>query len=115
VFRQIRDFSVEYGGAYVKPHGAFYNDTAQPIAAGWDSMAKHPSASSPYEAGGLALSLIPGTGVLIMALRITKLALMGLPGSMHEPIALRAGVPFIREGFADRAYAQDGTLVPRTE
>jgi UPF0271 protein len=115
VMQQIRDFSVEYGAAYVKPHGALYNDTAQPTLKGWDSMAKHPTASSPYEATGYALSLVPGTGMLIMALRITKTPLLGLPGTMHEPISDRAGVPFIREGFADRAYRNDGTLVPRSE
>lgn len=115
VFQQIRDFSAEHGAAYVKPHGAFYNDTARPISAGWDSMSKHPTANSPYEAGGYALSLIPGTGMLIMALRITRMPLLGLPKTMHEPIAERAGVPFIREGFGDRAYREDWTLVPRAE
>ena len=115
VFRQIRDFCVEYGAAYVKPHGAFYNDTAQPTAEGWDSMAKHPTASSPYEAQGHALSLVPGTGVLIMALRIAKVPIMGLPHTMHEAISKRAGVSFIREGFGDRAYREGGTLVPRGE
>ncbi len=115
VLEQIRDFRAEFGGAYVKPHGAFYNDTAQPIGTGWDSMANHPTANSPYEAGGHALSMFPGTGMLIMALRIVKLPLLGLPGTMHEPIARRAGVAFIREGFADRAYREDGTLVPRSE
>lgn len=113
VLQQIRDFHAEYGAAYVKPHGGFYNDTGQPISAGWDSMAKYTTASSPYEAGGFALSLVPGTGMLTMALRITKLPLMGLPRTMHDPISQRAGVPFIREGFGDRAYREDGTLVPR--
>jgi lactam utilization protein B len=115
VMEQIRDFVAEYGAAYIKPHGAFYNDTAQPISEGWDSMKNHPTASSPYEAGGHALSLFPGTGALMMALRVTKVALMGLPSTMHQPIAARAGVPFLREGFGDRAYREDGTLVPRSE
>ena len=115
VLHQIRDFCAEHGAAYVKPHGAFYNDTARPLSPGWDSMAKNPTASSPYEAGGFALSLVPGTGMLMMALRISKMPLMGLRGTMHEPIAERSGVPFIREGFADRAYREDGTLVPRAE
>ncbi len=115
VLQQISDFSVEYPAKYVKPHGALYNDTAQPIQDGWDSMAKHPTSTSPYEAGGYALSLVPGTGMLIMALRINKVPLMGLPNTMHIPISERAGVGFIREGFADRAYQSDGTLLPRSE
>lgn len=115
VLRQIRDFCTEYPAAYVKPHGAFYNDTGKPISMGWDSMAQNPTASSPYEAAGHALSLVPGTGMLIMALRITKVPLLGLPGTMHEPIASRAGVRFFREGFADRRYQEDGSLAPRSE
>src|SRR5262249_33996008 len=41
------------------------------------------------------------------------LAVMGLPGSRLE--ALCAGRrPFIPEGFADRKYLPDGSLVPRS-
>lgn len=115
VLMQIKEFCTLYPTAYIKPHGAFYNDTAQPIQAGWDGLPNHPTASSPYEAQGHALSLTPGTGMLIMALRIAKVKLMGLPGTMHEPIAARAGVSFLREGFADRLYRPDGTLTPRSE
>ncbi|MHB8636914.1 MAG: LamB/YcsF family protein [Fimbriimonadaceae bacterium] len=115
VLQQIRDFSAEYQCAYVKPHGAFYNDTAKLLTPGWDTMAEHPTATSPYEAEGHGLSLVPGTGVLIMGLRIAKVPLMGLPRTMHEPIARRAGVAFLREGFGDRASFPDGTLKPRGE
>jgi UPF0271 protein len=115
VLQQICDFCVEYPTQYVKPHGALYNETAQPISVGWDSMAKYPSSTSPYEAGGYALSLVPGTGMLIMALRINKVPIMGLPGTMHLPIGERAHVAFIKEGFADRAYLENGLLMPRSE
>jgi UPF0271 protein len=115
ILSQIRSFCYAYPAAYLKPHGAFYNDTARVLAQNWDSMTTHPTARSPYEAGGVALSEVPGTGVLIMALRLTRVALMGLPGTMHEPIAARAGSPFIREGFADRRYLADGRLAPRSE
>lgn len=41
------------------------------------------------------------------------LPLYGFPGSCMEDAADRAGVPFVRECFADRAYHQDGSLVDR--
>jgi UPF0271 protein len=41
------------------------------------------------------------------------LPVMALPGSAVEAECVRAGVPFIAEGFADRRYLKDGSLVPR--
>lgn len=73
---------------YVKPHGALYNVTTKPG---------------------------PATVPLVAVLLHLGLPLMGLPGTHHEHIAFAAEVPFIREGFADRAYLPDGRLVPRTE
>jgi UPF0271 protein len=43
-----------------------------------------------------------------------QLPVMGLPGSRLEAFC-QAGAGFIAEGFADRRYRPDGTLVPRTE
>ena len=43
------------------------------------------------------------------------LPLMGQPGTALEEMANREGIRYIREGFADRAYSADGTLVPRSE
>lgn len=43
------------------------------------------------------------------------LPVLGLPGSVLQRVAAENGVPFVAEGFADRAYAEDGTLVPRSE
>jgi len=40
---------------------------------------------------------------------------MGLDVTAHRILADRAGQRIIREGFADRAYRPDGTLVPRSE
>ena len=40
--------------------------------------------------------------------------MVGLPGSQLEA-ASRDRVPFVREGFADRRYRPDGSLVPRSE
>jgi UPF0271 protein len=41
------------------------------------------------------------------------LPIVGLPGSQLEILA-QGRVEFIPEGFADRRYKADGTLVPRT-
>jgi UPF0271 protein len=48
---------------------------------------------------------------LIAAVRVP---IVGLPGSQLEAAA-KGRVPFIPEGFADRRYRPDGSLVPRTE
>lgn len=74
--------------SYVKPHGALYNATTRPG---------------------------PATVPLVAVLLHLGLPLMGMPGTHHEHIAFAAEVPFIREGFADRAYLPDGRLVSRTE
>lgn len=76
------------GAAYLKPHGAFYNDSAR-----GDGMGE----------------------TLWRILEATRWPLMGLAESKHETIARSAGVKMILEGFADRAYTDDGFLVPRSE
>jgi len=50
----------------------------------------------------------------VRAYAATPLPLVGLPGSVVLSRASSAGLPVVREGFADRAYAADGTLVPRS-
>ena len=42
-----------------------------------------------------------------------SLPLYGLPDSALEEVARRLGLSFWREGFADRAYQEDGSLVDR--
>ncbi|MEH3120016.1 MAG: 5-oxoprolinase subunit PxpA [Methylorubrum populi] len=42
------------------------------------------------------------------------LALMVMPGLPAERAGARAGLPLVREIYADRAYAEDGTLSPRS-
>src|ERR1700722_19951109 len=72
---------------YLKPHGALYNQACRE-----DAFARPVVAA----AGGFGL------------------AGGGLPGSRLE--AVSAGrCPFIAEGFADRRYRLDGSLVPRSE
>ncbi|AOY00310.1 5-oxoprolinase subunit PxpA [Jeongeupia sp. USM3] len=76
--------------AYVKPHGALYNDAAHdpPLAA--------LLAQSIYEID-------------------PSLALMALAGSELAKAGEAVGLTVIREAFADRAYQGDGSLVPRGE
>lgn len=89
VARQVERFYFFVPAAYLKPHGALYNDAAGDSAA--------------------ALMARP---IIENACRRFQLPLMGLPGTAMEVIA-PAG--FIREGFADRAYGADGRLMPRSE
>ncbi len=73
---------------YVKPHGALYNRAcADPEAAGFVA-----SACKDFE-----------------------LPVVGLPHSNLHEFTLRHDLKFIPEGFADRRYRPDGSLVPRTE
>lgn len=41
--------------------------------------------------------------------------LLGQPGTLLERLARGRGVRYIAEGFPDRRYREDGSLVPRTE
>ena len=75
--------------SYVKPHGALYNAT----------VAHEEQASAVVD----AVAALGGLPVL------------GLPGSALLRVAESAGLRAVREGFADRGYAADGTLVPRRE
>jgi UPF0271 protein len=71
---------------HLKPHGALYN-----LACRQDAFARP----------------------VVAAAELFGLPLVGLPGSRLE--ALSAGrCPFVPEGFADRRYLPDGTLVPRS-
>ncbi|MGN6608306.1 MAG: LamB/YcsF family protein [Jatrophihabitans sp.] len=75
---------------YVKPHGALYNTAA-------DDMVQAEAVAEAVAAFDRALPLL------------------GLPGSALETAAHDAGVPFVAEAFADRAYLPDGRLVPRSQ
>src|SRR5262249_49385843 len=71
---------------YVKPHGALYNMACR------DEAYARP---------------------VVHAAALFELDVMGLPESRLQ--ALSAGCcPFVAEGFADRRYLPDGSLVPRT-
>lgn len=74
--------------AYVKPHGALY----------------HRIASDREQAQAVVDAAAEST-----------LPLLGLPGSASLELAAARDVRAVTEGFADRAYTLNGTLVPRTE
>jgi UPF0271 protein len=75
--------------AYVKPHGALYNTAA--VDEGQASA-------------------------VVAAVRAYDVALPVLcqPGSVLAVSASEAGLTVVAEGFADRGYRADGTLVPRS-
>lgn len=114
LFDQVAWFAEIARPSYLKPHGAFYNDTAIVLPHNWETLRKR-AAVSEYESGGLYLAQFPGVQSLVMMLRVHRLSLMGLESTAHKAIATRSRQPFIREGFADRGYRPDGTLKPRTE
>jgi UPF0271 protein len=72
--------------SHVKPHGALYNMACR------DARFARP--------------------VLAAATEVFQLPVMGLPGSEVETLSPGR---FIPEGFADRRYRSDGSLVPRTD
>jgi UPF0271 protein len=76
--------------AYVKPHGALYNRVVH----------------DEEQAGAVV------DGVLLAD---ATLPVLGLPGSRFLDVAEKAGLPVVTEAFADRAYTEEGTLVPRAQ
>ncbi len=78
--------SIDARVAYVKPHGALYTRMAvDPVVA----------------------------DVVAEAAATLALPVLGPPLSAVETACSRAGVRFVREAFADRAYLADGTLAAR--
>jgi UPF0271 protein len=75
---------------YVKPHGALYNTAA----------------------------VDPGQASAVVAAVVgydRALPVLCQPGSALAQAAAAAGLSVVGEGFADRGYRADGTLVPRSE
>lgn len=73
--------------SHVKAHGALYND----------AMVHQ----------GVAEALID-------AVKPFGVSIFGLPNSTLQSVASESGVTFIPEGYMDRAYTNQGTLVPRS-
>ncbi|MFC4472080.1 LamB/YcsF family protein [Streptomyces xiangluensis] len=76
--------------AYVKPHGALYNRVV------------HDEEQARAVVDGVLLA-------------DATLPVLGLPGSRFLDVAEKAGLPVVTEAFADRAYTDEGTLVPRSQ
>ena len=74
---------------FVKPHGALYHRASSDTAC--------------------------AQAIVDIAARAGRLAVLGFPGSALLARARASGLPAAAEGFADRAYAADGMLVPRSE
>ncbi|WP_118082805.1 5-oxoprolinase subunit PxpA [Streptomyces sp. CC0208] len=74
--------------SYVKPHGALYN------------RAVHDEEQATAVVAGVLLA-------------DASLPVLGLPGSRLLEAAGKAGLEPVTEAFADRAYTDEGTLVPR--
>lgn len=75
--------------AHVKPHGAMYN-----------TIARDPQLAAAVVRAAAAFD--------------PHIIVVTLPGSAVAEAARALGLPVALEGFADRAYQADGTLVPRS-
>ncbi len=75
---------------HIKPHGALYNMAAKDYT--------------------LARAIAEGISQID-----ENLVFLGLCNSMMQKAAREVGIPFASEVFADRAYQEDGTLVPRSQ
>jgi 5-oxoprolinase (ATP-hydrolysing) subunit A len=86
----LRDAASSTGASirYIKPHGALYNRVV------WDS---------------------DQAAAVVDAASRHALPVLGLPESRVLELAAEARVASFREFFADRGYAADGRLVPRSE
>ncbi len=74
---------------FIKPHGALYNQAQhQPEIA---------------------------RGVIDALAKMPRLALVGQPETLLDRLTRSTSIPYISEGFPDRRYRTDGSLVPRTE
>jgi 5-oxoprolinase (ATP-hydrolysing) subunit A len=89
---QVKSQVRSLGGTlrHVKPHGALYN-----------------SAVKDRRLARLIAGLVKEVDARLM--------LFGLPGSELAHASREAGLAFVCEVFADRAYMDDGSLVPRSQ
>jgi len=76
--------------SYLKPHGSLY----------------HAASARPEVAEAIVTAMVAFDPTLV---------LLGAAGTHMETEAARAGIGFASEGFADRAYTDAGTLVPRSQ
>ena len=81
-----REFAIDI--AFLKPHGALYTQAQRDI-----------NVAAP----------------VVRAAQILKIPLLGQPGSVLEAEAHAHGVAYFAEGFPDRRYQDDGSLLPRSQ
>ncbi len=74
---------------FLKPHGALYNQAQRQSE--------------------IALGVIAAVGSMFL------IPLIGQPGTVLERMAASRSLPYIPEGFPERRYRDDGSLVPRSE
>lgn len=112
---------------YIKPHGAFYNDTANgrlkkggfersapPLPLGEDLGGGIETKSTFHKSAAHSeqylIQSIGALDILEQLLAHSDLPLMGLPQTSHQLIRKK----FIREGFIDRRYDNNHRLLPRS-
>ena len=88
----LNSITLELGATlvHVKPHGALYND-----------------AVNDRELSDLVIDCVVAS--------VPGAAFVGLPDSEMQKAASVHSLDFVAEGFIDRAYQEDGQLVPRSE
>ena len=88
----LASIAAEQGVAisHVKPHGALYNDAVN----------------------DRELANVIATAILAT---VPEANFVGLPNSELQKAAAASGLDFVGEGFIDRAYQDDGQLVPRSQ
>ena len=88
----LASIAAEQGVAisHVKPHGALYNDAVN----------------------DRELADVIATAILAT---VPEANFVGLPNSELQKAAAASGLDFVGEGFIDRAYQDDGQLVPRSQ
>jgi 5-oxoprolinase (ATP-hydrolysing) subunit A len=86
----LLNLAAEVGASvrYLKPHGALYNQAQRE-----SHVAR----------------------AVVEAARSLGWLLLGQPGTVLEALAREEGVVYVAEGFPERRYRSDGSLVPRSE
>lgn len=98
---QFARFVEQFTAAYIKPHGAWYQILSDANVV--------PTSMRDAQLTGYC------SGILFGMVAEASLAAMLLPSSSAFKAMKTGGTSVIAEGFADRAYRPDGTLVPRSE
>jgi UPF0271 protein len=81
-----REFDIDI--AFLKPHGALYTQAQRDIDI---------------------------AGAVVRAAQVLELALFGQPNSVLEAAARTHHLSYVAEGFPDRRYQDDGSLLPRSQ